>query len=167
MTIKNVHVDSIEANRTRGSISWETNEARYHVWVKLPSLQIEGSFGRKSQTGGTLYKNPPLNVERGQPGHYNPKYLDASVRKNAEMIEQAMTTVNRDGLVAKAIKAQDAADAARVEEIKQQARDRKIESAAPEMFKALTLIRDSDAFSGGTTVRELQGIARDALRGIK
>ena len=74
------------------ALSWEHEDARYHLWERDPDI---------------LYKNPPLKNDGTARGPYDPGYfrarkLDARTRKNAVMIAQARRIAEEQGLYAKA-----------------------------------------------------------------
>lgn len=137
-TPTNVHVDNYTSFNKRASVGWNFDGARYHVWIDVETLAIDGKFS--SAGPGTLYKNPPLEVERGEPGHYDARLLDATATKNAALIARVFEIVKRDGLVAKAIAKQNAADQRKRDGYAAAAKVARIKEAGPELLEALRYV---------------------------
>lgn len=99
--IDNIHVDSVSP-LTNGklmvsyAIGWSIAGDRYHVWV------------RDGEIEETIYKNPPLHLKRGAPGHFETRLLDRTTKAQAETFATVLARVDRDGLVARAIDDHDA-----------------------------------------------------------
>jgi hypothetical protein len=128
LPITDVSVGSLNYDRSCAALSWKTAEARYHVWVLLPSLGLVASaFNRGAPR--TLYKNPLPGAEQFRTRQMNP-----DTGANAKMIEQAMETVNRDSLVAKAIAALDAEDATAQAKVDEQRRAVQLANMAPKLL---------------------------------
>jgi hypothetical protein len=131
--------------KPRVAIVWTVNGVRYHVWAK-PDLSglIEGWLYRQNRNG-TVVK------------------LDTDRSYNAIHVEQALAAAKDAGVV-EALRAnmgaqREAAAAAQAEA----ERVAKIKEAGPELLAALELIAGSDGFMDGTSVKELQFIARSAI----
>jgi hypothetical protein len=110
-TPTNIHVDSLRGHENGGkpysaAIGWELPDGRYHVWVKLPGLILTDKHIYKNRLTRTINGVPPRTIR-----------LQLAVPKNAAMLESIMEHVNREGLVAKAIKAERDKEAARSDAI--------------------------------------------------
>lgn len=118
------------------ALHWEADGARYHVWV---NSNLHGSVS------GTIYKNAPLHLKRGDPGHFDARRLNIQVPKNRTMFETAKAVAIQCDMVAKL-----RADVARqeAETAKKNAEAaalRRVKEAGPELLAALTALRDDVA----------------------
>lgn len=106
---KTPDLENIEV-RQHGATSFvagfDMDGARFHLWIDGVTLQHTG----------TLYKNPPLRVERGTPGHFEPKSLNPAAKAHAPVVAELFATIERDGLIAKARAAAVAEKAAEAEQ---------------------------------------------------
>jgi hypothetical protein len=66
---------------------------RFHVWL-----------GKSGNPEGILFKNPPLETRRGDPGYFQTIRLDATNKTNAPKIKKLMEAVRERDLIAKAHK---------------------------------------------------------------
>lgn len=100
MKIKNVNVHADESS-ARWSAGFEYNGARYHVWFKPETLEIEASLlsGRKYPL---LYKNPPRGIEPNKDGYFTTRYLDATAKNNAILIAAMFAEIKERGLIEEA-----------------------------------------------------------------
>lgn len=80
----------------RVSLAWTIGDARFHIWVKRdPGLPFLGA------DGGTLYKNPPRGVTRGDPGYFQTRYLNPAAQVNAPAVEYARAYAIANDLLAR------------------------------------------------------------------
>lgn len=93
-TIENIHVDNI--NGRKYAIGWTIGAERFHIWARQAH-----SFSRP-ELEGTIFKNPPLGLKRGQPGHFETRQLNPEHKTQAAILAEVLAAVERDGLVAKA-----------------------------------------------------------------
>ena len=87
MKIENVEVLLNEKTFEVKCLLWTADGFRYHTWTHSPE---------------TLYKNPPKGAERGKPGHFNTRTLNATNRVNTSMIAKARAIAEEQGAVEKA-----------------------------------------------------------------
>jgi hypothetical protein len=161
--ITNINVTVTESYpySKRASASWEAEGARFHVWFDVGTMELD----RDSHRDGTkliVYKNS--TVSHKEPGYFKTRYLDGDKPGNAAIIRHVFGVIESSGLIAKAIAWVEDEQRRRDAEHKVAVRQERIKEAGLALFDALALIRDSDSFAGGTSVKELQGIARDALK---
>lgn len=137
--------------------------ARYHVWINKATHQPDET---------TLYKNPPLGVEKGDPGHYWTRKLDLNGATGRMLLPAMLAARDAQGLVQKwrdelAVKA---AEELRVAEEARKAE--RIEAAAPDLYAALEQIKrlgteaTQDPAEAGRIRAALVEIADKALAGV-
>jgi len=93
--LANLHVDCVNEERNYGSVGWEAEGARFHIWVTLPGLAHNG----------ILHKNV------GSGRAHSHRSLNARSKKWAPVIDAAFNEVRTRDLIAGAIAAKDAEDA--------------------------------------------------------
>jgi hypothetical protein len=71
----NVKVSIYSDDATLFFLSWEHDDARYHVWIDRHTYTIESDPNYKRRP--TLYKNPPHGVRVGMDGYFRLRKLDA------------------------------------------------------------------------------------------
>jgi hypothetical protein len=143
----------------KASASWEAEDSRFHVWFDVETKEIHRDYG----TGKlVIYKNSKANHK--EPGYFKTRYLDGDKPCNAALLQHVFDVIERDGLIAKGIAVAEEKQRQRDAANKAAAREQRIKEAGLALFDALVLIRDSDSFAGGTSVKELQGVARDAIK---
>lgn len=109
--VSNINVSSYSPYNGDASANWEKDGFRFHVWFHTPTRSLRKDVVKKRPI---LYKNP-LTARPKEPGYFNTIYLNAEASSNAAVIEHVFEVINRDGLIAKAIKKHEADEAARVE----------------------------------------------------
>lgn len=129
-----VAVDPSYPYSKRASASWDTEGARFHVWFDVQTNEISREYGSGKLI---IYKNPPLDLDRKDPSHFNTRFLDGDKPCNAEILLHVFGVIDRDGLIAKGI-----AEATKREEERQAAskeadRQERIKEAGPKLVKAL------------------------------
>lgn len=95
-TIENIHVDSI--NGSKYAIGWTIGAARFHIWA-------EQRRGRR-ELEGTIFKNPPLDLKRGQPGYFDTRQLNPEHKTQAAILAAVLAVVDRDNLLPRAYQAE-------------------------------------------------------------
>jgi hypothetical protein len=131
----NIQADNYSPHGDRVSVGWVIDGLRYHVWMNVKTKQIDSD---RHFDGGTIYKNPPLDVERNTPGHFNTRYLAA--KKNAATLAYVLAVVERDGLIQQAIDEYNAEEAKKLAEYAAAAKIERIKEAGPELLEALRKI---------------------------
>jgi hypothetical protein len=94
----NVKVSIYSDDATLFFLSWEHDDARYHVWIDRHTYTIESDPNYKRRP--TLYKNPPHGVRVGMDGYFRLRKLDA--RKHG-IVDTVLTYAKRAGLFEAAI----------------------------------------------------------------
>lgn len=102
---------------------WETDEARYHVYLE------------DGQPRGPIYKNALVDYK--QPGYFHTRQLNAFKKANAWLVEEIMRAI-RDGDMIN--KAKSEYDAAQLAERKAQDEAIKLNRNACELFQTFHLI---------------------------
>lgn len=133
--ISDISVNNISLDGSRASANWSGPDARFHVWFDTKTKSIEPYTG----TGGTptVFKNPPLSVNRGEPGHFETRRLDARVAKHTAVIAYVFSVVERDGLMAKAIARKNAEENAREAKQAAYAWEHRVKEAGPRLLARL------------------------------
>lgn len=129
--VTNIHL--VPGGSTQVALACDYDGARFHVWISREKLLagiiepiVGGTFGigaRQSDNGeATLYKNPPLGVERGGPEDYKTRYLSLDGAIGRIVWPAMRMAVKRDELVEKMLVAEkakeDAERAANIEAAK-------------------------------------------------
>lgn len=76
----------------RYSVNWETNDARFHVWMRVS--------GMLDPIGPVIYKNPPKEVVYNGPGYFRTRHLDG--RKNPSILAALLAIPPADFVAAQA-----------------------------------------------------------------
>ena len=151
MGIRNIHLDGSSHARNL-ALCCETDEARFHIWIDRITLKPAEDW---------IYKNPPL--DKRDAFTTRTLRMDRGIGKQIvpmmiEKIDQALIE----------LESKNEAERKRIEADHLAVRkDAAIKRAAHDMLAALELIAGSDRFNGGTFVKELQHIARDAIKKIE
>lgn len=129
--ISDVEADCLRSEGTHCSISWTDNLGfRYHFWTDIPPKAPTGKDAK-------FYKNPPAHIKRGAPYHFDPRYLNPQVARNAAMIAEALAVVERDGLIAKLIESEKQKFLAKEAKSKETQRIATIQAAGVDLYEAL------------------------------
>lgn len=132
--ISNVHADFLRADGTYCSIGWTDHLGfRYHFWTVIPVGIIPE----------TLYKNCREGLKRGDPDHFDTRYLNPTTTANAGMIAKALAVVERDGLIAKLIESEKQKELAEEAESKETQRIAVIQAAGVDLYEALKGLLDT------------------------
>lgn len=84
-------------------ITVEASEGlRWVVYFSLAGDRFHIFFNptTKAVSGETLFRNPPGNMRSDEEGFFHTRYLKASAKKNAPLIERLFAVIERDGLIA-------------------------------------------------------------------
>jgi hypothetical protein len=119
------------------ALGCEFDGARYHVWLDVETRELCHDL---CGAPPVLYKNPPLNVEKGMPGHYWTRKLRADSAPSKAIIDAMFAAWDRENLKAKADQARADAIAAADRERQQRAAANSIDEAAPRLFAACQVI---------------------------
>lgn len=153
--------------RSGACVHWETDDARYHVWLRGDDLKtIETAMGkRRSHATGTIYKN--AKAESGT-RRERTQYLDAGAKANAAMLREVFEFVDLNSLWDKARQAVDERQAAKELEYDARFRERAIAEAAPAMYDALLKIAEAceSVNFGHAGDVHVAKVARDALPNV-
>lgn len=137
--VSDITVGNVSRGFPRASVGWKTPEARFHVWINTDTMVIESDVGRAGKP--ILFKNSL--AERKTPGHFECRYLDASIAKNAEVIAYVFGMVNTDGMIAKAFAKVEAEEAARTAKYRAEAQEQRVKEAGPRLLVTLKKLADS------------------------
>ena len=98
-----------------GCVQWETAEGRFHAWLATdrkttfrsnvprfvkPYAAAEKHFGASKSP--VIYKNPL--VGRGEPGHFDTRYLDGTKKANAALLAEVFAAVDIDAAIAEFVR---------------------------------------------------------------
>ena len=147
--IEHIEVNLSHITAPRYCLSWVKGEARYHIWIDHESGQVERGLGLG---GPTLYKNPPLGVERHQPGWHQARRLDATSSSNAKMVDAAIRQARAAGLFEAAVAAAQAKEDQRVAQAQAELALQRVKDAGPVMLAALYTVKaaaEADGWPAG------------------
>lgn len=133
--IQNARVTKHGNHLTAG---FDTPDARYHVNLNPQDRSVNPGSGRK---GPTLYKNPPLGLDRYQPGHFDTRYLDATPgTASGKIVAELLAICESQGLFEKAEQEEREriAEEKRRDELRTKLYYRR--AAGPQLFDALEAI---------------------------
>ncbi len=116
----------------RVALNWRTSEARYHVWVKLDTLEPTGDYvGRR----GICYKNSLVGIR--EPGYFETRKLSLDSKPNAEAFKRAQQIARNNKLVEVLLAHEAAEHERKVEAERDAARLHRIKEAGPDLLAAL------------------------------
>lgn len=143
--ITKIEVGNVNLHGDKVSVSWETPEARFHVWAHPKSGQIQNGLGivkgrpgdreTVGERGPVLYKNPLVAYK--EPGYFDTRSLDATKPANAKTIEYVLGVVRERGLIDKALAAHAEKERQAQAEQAEAARLERIKEAGPQLFAAV------------------------------
>jgi hypothetical protein len=86
-----VHNVSVGRSGEQYSLSWSWKQDHYHVWLRIPSLEVTPAIG-SGRGYPAVYKTVPPTDKHPRTGRYRNevRYLDARIAKNKAMVEDAM-----------------------------------------------------------------------------
>lgn len=126
-------------------LAFECDGARFHIWLNPETGKLRDATD-EAPNDGWLYKNSPLEIKRGEPGHFDTRTLDASKPVNVARIAAAIAMAGDYWEAMRAaVKAQHEKDAAETAERKAAARVARIKEHGDLLLNAA---RDVLAHSG-------------------
>lgn len=155
--LQNVHYGPRSGGRI--ALGCDLNGARYHVWI------IEES----GMTDGPLYKNPPLKIKHGEPGHFRTRELRSTFKSSAQIIAAMREIATREGAMEK-FEATEREKLVRTrEELNASRAAQHVRIAAPELLEAskVALFEIVTALQDYTFSAEKSNALNKAKRGLE
>jgi hypothetical protein len=125
-----VEVTHLSTSNTRCSLGWMTPDGmQFHYWTTLET--------KRPARGEPLYKNCPVGLRTGQPGHFHARKLDPLAAHNAAMIKAAMHVADEMMLWTKAVAELNAKEEQRERDYQAARTVRRKHDAGPQLYDAL------------------------------
>lgn len=142
MNLRNIHLDSPSTDFTRASLGCETDDARYHVWVKLPTLELEHGDIREWRPPARPVYGPPILYKNPLGGKWpdgtdGTRKLNSNSRPSQEIINAMINYALGHDLIDKLRHTVAEREAAEKAERERQAAIKRAKEAGPDLLAAL------------------------------
>lgn len=149
--------------------------ARFHFWLTQDEIEALRKGTLFIPSSGVIYKNPPLEVEPGQPAYFKTRQLKME-GSNADLVRKVLQQLLMGGpgerIFDKAVVAYEEKERARLEEIRAERergeRAKKLADLAPRMLTALQdIVLKLDAGTSPLPSDEFWNEAREIVKEAK